>query len=145
MVALPLAAARLGLNLAVSFWVVHPRNREATGGNLIKHTGMSWTEASITRTELTGGSSWWLLILLEEYSVKSKTTPGPGQTISYPQANVPRIRQWAVNPWVSSHKARDLCAGISRRSSSPKRLEYKIRWLTGPSVPWNKTFAHMFF
>lgn len=41
MVALPLAAARLGLNLAVSCWVVQPRNREMTGGDLIKCTGMS--------------------------------------------------------------------------------------------------------
>lgn len=41
MVALPLGAARLGLNLAVSWWVVQPRNREVTGSNLIKHAGMS--------------------------------------------------------------------------------------------------------
>lgn len=41
MMALPLAVARLGLNLAASRWVVQPRNREVTGGNLIKHTGMS--------------------------------------------------------------------------------------------------------
>lgn len=60
MVALPLAATRWRLKLAVSFWVVEPRNREVTGSNLIKCTGMSWTEASITRTELTGESSWWL-------------------------------------------------------------------------------------
>jgi len=41
MLALPLAAAGLGLNLAVSCWVVQLRNREVTGGNLIKRTGMS--------------------------------------------------------------------------------------------------------
>lgn len=128
MVALPLTAVRLGLSVAVSCWVVQPRNREVTGGNLIKRTGMSWTEASITRTELIGRSSWWLLLLLEEYSVESKTILGPGRMITYPPADVPRIRQQAVNPWVPSHKAGD-CAGITERSSSCKQSEYKITWL----------------
>lgn len=128
MVALPLTAVRLGLSVAVSCWVVQRRNREVTGGNLIKHTGMSWTEASITRTELIERSSWWLLLLLEEYSVESKTILGPGRMITYPPADVPRIKQQAVNPWVPSHKAGD-CAGISERSSSCKQSEYKITWL----------------
>lgn len=114
MVALPLTAVRLGLSVAVSCWVEQPRNREVTGCNSIKRTGMSWTEASITRTELIGRNSWWLLLLLEEYSIESKTILGPGQMITYPLADVSRIRQQVVNPWVSRHKAGDCVQELLR-------------------------------
>ena len=42
MVALPLAAARPGLNFAVSCWVVQPRNREVTG--VIWSSALLWAE-----------------------------------------------------------------------------------------------------